>query len=171
MKSFLLQTTIAIGLLACTGCTAISFSAIGSIADLGNSAVTVGRDKYYFGKLTTAEMTDLPTARRAALAAARDLGLYLKAPETIDDGTLEFAFLDEDGTQIGVALTRRSGSLTRIKCDVGIFGSEVTDRLFLLRMRAHLPAPNAPAPRPPADAANRDDESLNFGNRVSSSKC
>jgi hypothetical protein len=148
------------GLLSCTGCTAISFSAIGSIADLGNSAVTVGRDKFYFGKLTTAEMTDVAAARRATLAAAKDLGLFLKAPETVDGTSVEFAFLDEEGTQIGVELARRSATLTRIKCDVGLFGSEVTDRLFLLRMRAHLPTPNAPVRQIPADGLGPDEEPL-----------
>jgi hypothetical protein len=144
MKPTLLRAVLVTTLSATTGCTAISFSAVGSLADLGNSAVSFGNDKYYFGKLTTAEMADPDTARVAMFAAATDLGLYLKAPGDYDDGDENFAFLDERGMQIGVEIQRRSASLVRIKVDVGAFGNEVTARLFLARMRCHLPSASGP---------------------------
>jgi hypothetical protein len=144
MKSTLLCAAISTALVASGGCTAISFSAIGSLADLGNSAVSFGNDKYYFGKLTTAEMTDVGTARVAMFDAATDLGLYLKAPGDYEDGDENFAFLDEKGMQVGVELERRTASLVRIKVDVGPFGNEVTARLFLARMRRHLPHASGP---------------------------
>ena len=40
-----------------------------------------------------------------------------------------------------------SGKLTRLRIDVGLFGSEVTARLFLARLRLYLPA----EPPPPLD--------------------
>jgi hypothetical protein len=131
-------------LLPNAGCTLLTFSSLGSIAELGNSAVSVGSDKFYFGKLTTAENTDAKTALDAALAAGVDLGLTLKAPDTEKNGDINLAFLDEHHMQIGVEIDRRTAKMVRIKVDVGLFGNEVSARLFLARMRVHLPHPNDP---------------------------
>lgn len=131
-----------LGALALTGgCAAIPLSAIGSIASLGNSSVTVGRDSYFFGKLTTAEMCTYDAARAAVRAAAADLGLRPKWPEDEKNGTSEMAFLDVKDEQVGVRIERLSDTMVRIRIDIGLLGPEVDGRLFLMRVRAHLPKP------------------------------
>ena len=139
MISLVFRTAGLLLLLGSGGCTLISFSAISSIASLGNSSVSEGRDSYFFGKLKTAEMARFDLARSAVKAAAADLGLKARIPEKLTADRSEMGFVDDGGEQIGVRIDRRAGNLIRLRVDVGLFGSEVTDRLFLLRVRAHLP--------------------------------
>jgi hypothetical protein len=133
---------VALGLLAvslCGGCAAIPLSAIGSVASLGNSSVSSGRDSYFFGKLTTAEMCSYAAARAAVKSAAADLSLRPRWPEQDKNGTSESAFLDEKDEQVGVRIERLTNSLVRIRVDIGLLGPETDGRLFLMRVRAHLP--------------------------------
>ena len=137
-------------LLAATpGCTFLSFSTIGSLASLGDSTVSVGRDKYSFGRLTTVENASFEQTVDAVMAAADDLGLKVRTP--VSQGAAptqaDVAFVDDNGTQIGVHVVRRSARMVDLRVDVGwFFGSEVTDRLFLVRLRTHLPPADAKRP-------------------------
>jgi hypothetical protein len=88
-------------------------------------------------------MSRFDSIRAAVKATAADLGLRAKWPEKLTAKRSEMAFVDDDGTQIGIRIDRRTDDLILLRLDVGIFGSEVTDRLFLLRLRAHLPDPAA----------------------------
>ena len=136
-------------LLPASGCTLLSFSTIGSLASLGNSSVSAGRDKYSFGRLTTAENASFEQAVNATLAAADDLGLKVKTPvsQGSEPTRADVAFVDDNGTQIGVHIVRRTPRLVDVRVDVGwFFGSEVTDRLFLVRLRTHLPPADAARP-------------------------
>ncbi len=128
-------------LLGCSGCTLISLSTLGSLASLGDSSVSQGRDTYFFGKLKAAELASFDQARAAAKSAASDLGLRVKYPETLTKTRSEMAFVDDDGTQVGIRIDRRAGHLVRLRVDVGLFGSEPVERLFLKRMRVYMPEP------------------------------
>ncbi len=67
------------------------------------------------------------------------------------------AFVDDKGAQIGVRVERRTPKLLFLREDVGIlaslFGAEVTDRLFLLHLRQHLPPETAGRAAAGRDAA------------------
>ena len=146
-------------LLASTGCAAIPLSSLSSISSLGDSTVTVGRDAYSFGKLRSAELAAMFDAQDAATMAAADLGLHRRGvPVLSEDGTqIDMAFVDNKGSQIGVRVEERSRKLTFIRVDVGwlasFFGAEITDRLFLLHLRQHLPPSPKAATAPANDSA------------------
>jgi hypothetical protein len=125
----------------CGGCALIPLSTLGSLASLGNSSVTEGRDAFFFGKLKSAEMASFDQARRAVRAAANDFGLKPKWPEKLTPHRSEMAFIDTTGAQIGIRIDEQSTRLVHLRLDVGLFGSEPTERVFLMRVRAYLPDP------------------------------
>ena len=145
------------------GCAALPLSSLSSLSSLGSSSVTVGRDTYSFGKLHSAELADFWSAEDAARLAARDLGLRRSQSAVLsEDGSqLDMAFVDDKGAQIGVRIERRTPKLLFLREDVGwlasFFGAEVTDRLFLLHLRQHLPpetrADTRPAPTQPTETS------------------
>ncbi len=124
-----------------SGCALIPLSAVSSIISLGDSSVSQGRESYFWGKLHTAEISRFDQARTAVKKTASELGLREKWAEKLTPHRSEMAFVDDDGAQIGVRIDRRAGNLVALRIDVGWFGSEVTDRLFLARLRAYLPDP------------------------------
>jgi hypothetical protein len=130
-----------LSLLLCNGCALIPLSALGSIVALGNSSVSQGRESYFWGKLHTAEFSRFDLARSAVKTTADELGMRARWPEKISGNRSEMAFVDDDGSQLGIRIDRRADQLVVIRLDVGWFGSEVTDRLFLARLRSHLPDP------------------------------
>lgn len=141
------------------GCAALPLSSLSSLSSLGNSSVTVGRDTYSFGKLHSAELAEFWATEAAAKEAARDLGLRRQESAVLsEDGTqLDMAFVDDLGAQIGVRIERRTPKMLFVREDVGwlasFFGAEVTDRLFLLHLRQHLPVEPKPDTRPVAAEA------------------
>jgi hypothetical protein len=149
----------AVTLSGTTGCAAIPLSSLSALSALGDSHVSVGRDAYSFGKLRSAELTDMFSAQDAAIMAAADLGLRRSASPVIsDDGTeIDMAFVDAKGAQIGVHIEERTPKMIFLREDVGwlasLFGAEVTDRLFLLHLRQHLPPETKAATRPATDPA------------------
>ena len=149
-------------LLVSGGCAALPLSSLSSLSSLGASTVTAGRDTYSFGKLHSAELAEFWSAEDAARLAAADLGLRRSQSAVLsEDGTqLDMAFVDDEGAQIGVRIERRTPKMLFLREDIGIvasfFGAEVTDRLFLLHLRQHLPRETAadtrPAPTQPSTA-------------------
>jgi len=152
---------LAAALLGSGGCAAIPLSSLSSLSNLGSSSVTVGRDTYSFGKLHSAELAEFWSAEDAARMAARDLGLHRSQSAVLsEDGSqLDMQFVDDKGATIGVRIERRTPKLLFLREDVGFiasfFGAEVTDRLFLLHLRQHLPpetkADTRPAPTQPTE--------------------
>ncbi len=134
-------------LFSCGGCALIPLSAVSSVISLGDSSVSQGRDTYFWGKLKTAEMVRFDTVRSAVKSTAADLGLRQKGPEKLTADSSDMGFIDDHGSPIGIHIERRTDKLVRLKIDVGLFGSEVIDRLFLARLRSYLPLPLA-ASRP-----------------------
>lgn len=157
-----LSSCVAVVTLALSGgCAAVPLSSLSSLSSLGDSSVSVGRDAYSFGKLKSAELAEFWSAEEAANMAARDLGLRRKDSAVLSEcGTqLDMSFVDEKGAQIGIRIERRTPKLLFLREDVGwlagIFGAEVTDRLFLLHLRQHLPAETVADLRPAATQPTR----------------
>lgn len=120
------------------GCAALPLASLGTLSGIAFSAVSTGKDVYQLGKLDSAEMATMDEALQAARDAGADLGLQMKLDTLAADvGQLKFA--DDKNAGISVRIEQRSSMLVRTRIDVGIFGSEVTARLFLRRMRMHLP--------------------------------
>ena len=128
------------------GCAAVPLATLGAVAGATASAVSTGNDIYQLGKLDTAEMARFNDAVPAARRAAAELCLEAQGSERRKRGGLLLSFADAKGAGLKVLVERRTDMLTRVRVDVGWFGSEPTARLFLSRMRAHLPKPPAPAP-------------------------
>jgi hypothetical protein len=122
-----------------SGCAALPVATLGPMLGVASSAVSTGSEIYQLGKLDTAEMASFEDAVLATRAAASDLGLKVKAKEQRKGDSLHFAFVDDKGAKVKVRLQRRTATLVRARVDVGWFGSETTARLYLSRIRAHLP--------------------------------
>ena len=108
------------------------------------------------GKFDTAEMAGFAQAVAAARAADLSLRPQPRRPycSRLDPTAVELIYLDDKRARLTVRLDRRSARLVRIRIDVGLFGSEVTARLFLTRLRAHLPHHFPPRP-PDKEPASR----------------
>jgi len=135
------------------GCEAIPLATIGTVAGISTSAVSTGREIFTLGKLDTAEIAGYPEALVAARQAAAELALEPKGPEKLKEWKAELEFLDEKGATVGVTVERRTEKLVRIRISVGLFGSEVTARLFLTRLRVFLPPVKGLQPQIPASTA------------------
>jgi hypothetical protein len=126
----------------CSGCDAgLSLATLGSIAGAAGSAYTTGKAVFALGKLDSAEMATLDETAIAARAAAADLGLVFQRdckPQK-DPTIVELPWSDDKEAKINIRIERRAPHLVRVRIDVGLFGSEVTARLVLTRLRAHLP--------------------------------
>ena len=142
---------VAVALLA-GGCAAVPVAAVGTIAGAAASAVSTGSEIYKLGKLDTADMARQADAIRAARLAAADLGLTFKKEEPRKGGATRLEFTDAKGASLKVLVEPRTPVLVHLRIDVGWFGSEPVARLFLARLRTHLPPPavptTAPATRP-----------------------
>jgi len=151
----------AAGVLACLflagsggGCAGLTAATIGTVAGVAASAVSTGTDLYRLGKLDTAEMSHFEETVEAVRQSAQDLSLRTTGRKD-KEGSAEFAFADDKNASIKVRLDRRTQTLVRIRIDVGFLGSEVTARLFLARLRAHLPPSASPCPSPRCIPPNR----------------
>jgi hypothetical protein len=125
-----------------SGCATLTLATLGTIAGTAGSAISTGKEVYGLGKLDAAEMARLDQMVAAANLAAADLGLQFKPNPKArqkDPTFVELPFADDKGARVKVTLERRAERLVRIRVDVGFFGSEVTARLFLARLRSHLP--------------------------------
>ena len=126
----------------CTGgCAAATLAAFGTFAGGVSTAASAGVEVWGWGKLDTAEMTSFDDAIAAAKSAAEDLRLRPEPRKEHRKSTAResLVFFDDKGARTTVIIERRSPMLTYIGIHVGIFGSESTARLFLTRLRAHLP--------------------------------
>ena len=137
------------GLLLATaggGCAAVPLATVGTLAGVTATAVSTGTDVYQLGKLDTAELAGFHAAVGAARRAAAELCLVPRGSECRKRGGVLLSFADTQGAGLKVLVEPRTASLVRVRVDVGWFGSEPTARLFLSRMRAHLPPPAATGP-------------------------
>jgi hypothetical protein len=139
-----------------SGCGAVTAATLGTIAGAATSAAQAGEEVFALGKLDTAEMASMESAVTAVRGAASDLSLHVKCDpcHRKKDATVEdFLFVDDKGKEIAIRVDAHSPTLSQIRIDVGVFGSEVTAHLFLTRLRAHLPAERNAATRPSSRSA------------------
>lgn len=140
------------------GCAAVPVAALGSVLGVTASAVSTGGDIYRLGKLDAVEVATFDEAVEAAYLAAAELRLANKGAEPRKGEAVQVSFADDKGAGMKVRVEPRTPRLVRVRVDVGWFGSEMTARLFLSRLRVYLPRLTAPAPavdpgRDPADEA------------------
>ena len=137
------------------GCASLTLATLGTVAGAAASAVSTGKDVYGLGKLDSAEMADFDQTISAAQLAAAEIGLTPKYDPQFhsekDRSIMQLLFVDDKRSEVRVKIERRAWRLVRIRIDVGIFGSEVTARLVLDRLRSHLPVPAKPSTRPSDD--------------------
>lgn len=140
---------IALGLalaFSSSGCATLTLATLGTIAGTAGSAISTGKEVYGLGKLDAAEMARLDQTVAATHQAADDLGLQFKPDPKArpkDPSIVELPFTDDKGSHVKVTVERRAERLVRVRVDVGFFGSEVTARLFLARLRTRLPGDGA----------------------------
>jgi hypothetical protein len=121
------------------GCAAVPVATLGTLLGVGASAVSAGNDVFQLGKLDTAEMAAFDRAVAAARRAADDLSMRHRNTDPRRGRAVRLTFEDARGAALSVRVEPRTATLVRIRIDVGWFGSETTARLFLERMRVHLP--------------------------------
>ena len=131
------------------GCAAIPLATLGTVAGISTSAISTGREVFTLGKLDTTELAGYPETLVAARRAAAELCLRPKGPEKLKDFTAQLVFVDDKGATVDVDVDRRTEMMVRIRVDVGLFGSEVTARLLLTRLRQYLPPVKTPLPQTP----------------------
>ena len=142
-----IRALLILTLVALPACTGLEPAVIGAAATGAQTAVGV----FQRGKLDAADARPLPEVVQATDRALRELELRVVRREHDEQG-LEVEARDEQNAWVVVKLQRRTGVLTRIRIDVGWFGSEPTARLVLSRIigaRGPNPDPDA-NPAPPA---------------------
>ena len=120
--------------LSCGGCAAIPLAVLGTAAGIAATAVSTGADVYSLGKLDAAEMASFREVCNGVGAAADDLSLHLVSTK-VKDRRLIVRLADDQKATIDVTVEPRTARLTRLRIDVGLFGSEPTARLLLKRIR------------------------------------
>lgn len=123
------------------GCAALPLATIGSALDVASSAATSGSEVYSLGKLDDVFSADYDSCRRATILAAADLWLHMpiNREKSAKKKIWVFRFTDDFGSKVNVTIEQRTQRLCRVRVDVGWFGSEPTAKLFMYRIRAHLP--------------------------------
>src|SRR3954470_8936210 len=130
-----LAVALAIG--AAGGCATAAVATAGTLAGIAASAVSTGADVYRMGKLDSADEARFDQWIAAIRAAGADLNLKVQKWSDDGKGVWRCTFADDRKATISVAVERRTETLCRTRIDVGIFGSEPTARLILIRMRVH----------------------------------
>lgn len=138
------------------GCATATLATLGTVIGVGSSAASAGSDIFGLGKLNSAEMAPHAEAIEAVRRAANDLSLKSYGPDKVKGDVTELAYIDDQNATIYVTIDRRTPTMIRVRLNVGIFGSELTARLFLSRLRAHLPRANPPDPKEDAAAVLLD---------------
>jgi hypothetical protein len=133
------------------GCAGLTLVGAASALGAAGSALDTGASVYSNGKLDSAELASLEQLERAVRSAAGELGLSVMAEKALGDGRRRLQLVDRRHKVIDIWLDPRTPTLTRLRIDVGWFGSEPTARLILSRVRAYLPKPPASATQPAED--------------------
>jgi hypothetical protein len=130
----------------------VPIATVSTVAGLAATTVDTGADLYKLGKLDSADLATADEAFAAAKAAANEMGFALKGLSVAPSEHSRLVYVDDHGAQMTVTIRRRTATLTHTRIDVGLFGSEPVARLFLARLRGHLPPTASPAPGPQAPA-------------------
>ncbi len=120
------------------GCAAAAVTTAGTVAGLAATALSTGADVYHLGKLDSVEMARMPDLISSMHSTAKDLHLAIDREEH-DKSEWSMRLTDEQGSTIDITLERRTETMCRCRINVGLFGSEPTARLILIRLREYLP--------------------------------
>ncbi|CAN5512891.1 hypothetical protein BH10PLA1_BH10PLA1_18140 [soil metagenome] len=121
------------------GCAAAALTSAGTVAGITATAISTGADVYHLGKLDSVELARFPEMIAAVHATAADLHLAVTKEKNDGDGNRTLILSDDCDTTLDITIERRTETMCRCRINVGLFGSEPTARLILLRMREHLP--------------------------------
>lgn len=144
----MLRTLLLLSPLLLSGCAALPLAALGTVAGITATAVSTGADVYSMGKLDSAELAQLHEVHDAIHHIAAEMGLSF-VREDAEPGKFHFRYADSQEAITKITLDARTPELTRIRIDVGVFGSEPTARLMLKRIRVYLAEPLLPEPSLP----------------------
>lgn len=134
-------TIVALGALPLfSGCAAATLATAGTFAGIAATVVTTGADVYHLGKLDSVELAKQDEMIAAVRAMAKELNLAIVEEKWESDHVWYAKLSDDLGSTTGVTIDSRTETMARARINVGIFGSEPTARLMLLRLREHLPA-------------------------------
>ena len=139
------------------GCAAATIATAGSVAGLAATAVSTGADVYHLGKLDSVELAKQIDLVDAIRQTAADLHLDITREQHDKKGKWSLRLTDEWGTTIDISVERRTETMSRTRINVGLFGSEPTARLLMLRIREHLPLAPAIHARPTTTPAWPED--------------
>jgi hypothetical protein len=138
----ILSCCIGAGAVCLTGCEAASAGgeAIGSAFDALQSV-------FRAGKVDRFSNVSIDDSIRATREAGQDLQLSF-VRTSIHPDQQKIIFRDDRKQDVVVTLVRRTGRMTEIRVDVGLFGPEGFSRLMLDRVMTRLSASSNTATRP-----------------------
>jgi len=137
-------------LLLLPGCAAASLASLGTLAGMAATVVTTGADVYHLGKLDSVELAREDEVITAVRQTAEELHLASVRETWESDHKWYVLLVDDENSTIGITVEGRTATMTRARINVGVFGSEPSARLILLRLREHLPM--APSMHPTTHA-------------------
>ena len=121
------------GTVALGGCDAISAG-----GEAASSALEAVQSAFQAGKVDRWGNVSIEQSIAATRAAGNDLALkFIRT--SIHPDQQKIVFQDGRGQDVVVTLVRRTGRMTEMRVDVGLFGPEGFGRLMLDRVLAHLP--------------------------------
>jgi hypothetical protein len=127
--------------LPCGGCQLIPLTTVGAIFDIAGASVSAGPEVFSAGKLDGAFMVEDVKCRAAVRLAAKDLQLHIVHEHKGSGGRQRWYFLLQDDRKSNIVITveRRTPMLCWCRVDVGLFGSEPTAQLVMVRIKSRLP--------------------------------
>jgi len=132
-----------------SGCITSSIITLGTVLGALGSAASTGSDVYKLGKLDAVLYASATDCHRGVIQTAKEMGLMIVTDDHVNprEDVWEMTLHDEKKSPVGIHIERRTAVMSRVRIDVGIFGSEPTTRLFMqqLRINLHL-APPEPNP-------------------------
>lgn len=158
MRFRTVATIILLGLIPLlSGCAAASIGTASVFAGLAATVVTTGADVYHLGKLDSVDMGHQDEMITAVRRAADELSLTIYAETWESDHVWYVQLKDDHDSKFGVTIDGRTNNMCRVRINVGIFGSEPTAKLFLIRLRENLPKVHQVRPKLTTEPATYED--------------
>ena len=121
------------------GCAALPLAALGTVIGVGASAVSTGASVYSLGKLDSAELATADATRHAVEHAADELSYHVDDAGYPGKGeAYVYHWRDTRDSKVEITVLPRTATVTALRINVGVFGSEPVARLILERVRHRL---------------------------------
>lgn len=133
---FVLICLCGLGPVLVSGCAAAPLSVVGAATSVGRAGMSTFRS----GKLETVELVRFEPMCDAVDAAIAELSLNIRRSKMEDGRRYTVWTRDDNGSPVTIQVLRKTETMTRVRIDVGWFGSESTARLALRRVHAALVA-------------------------------